>query len=195
MTVKQRILTAGVAAPPRTVVSGLIGAAAIAVLTWVGASIVVPIQPVPITLQTLFVLLAGSAVGRAYGTLGQALYIGAGALGIPVFAGGAAGLGILAGPTGGYLASFIVAPFVVAVLLGGSGSIVRQTLAFVAGTLVIFAAGVGHLALFYTHDLTLALRVGLLPFLPGAAFKIVAAVSIHRSYQSLSGQIRARRDC
>lgn len=186
----ERILTAsqaaaGTAGRARSVALTIAGAAALAALTWVGSNIYIPLSPVPVTLQTLFVLLAGSVAARRTGVLGQGLYVGAGALGLPVFAGGLAGLGILAGPTGGYLLSFLVAPWVVSRIIARKSSLRVQVTAFSAGTAVIFLFGVTHLALFYTHDVVAALRVGLLPFVPGALFKIAAAVSIHRSYTAL----------
>lgn len=169
----------------RRVLCGFIGAAAFAGLTFVGANIYIPLMPVPITMQTLFVLLAGAIAGGRYGSLGQFAYVGLGAVGLPVFATHVGGLGILAGPTGGYLYSFIVTPLLISALIGRSNSIAWQVSVFAAGTAVIFAFGVSHLVLFYTHDLATALRVGLLPFIPGAIFKIAAAVSIYRSYTAL----------
>lgn len=154
-------------------------------LTVLGANVMIPIEPVPITLQTLFVLLAGASIGRGWGSLSQALYLGLGVLGLPFFAGGASGAAVLAGPTGGYLVSFLVAPFVVGALLRRSQRPGWQIASFVAGTIVIFTLGITHLTLFYTHDLGQAFAVGLVPFLPGAVFKIVAAYSIHRSSQAL----------
>jgi biotin transport system substrate-specific component len=168
-------------------------AVAFAGLTVVGANIVIPIQPVPITLQTLFVLLAGASIGRGWGTFSQALYVGLGAAGLPVFAGGASGAGLLAGPTGGYLIAFLIAPFVVSALLRVSTRLAWQVAAFTLATLLILALGVAHLTLFYTHNIGQALTVGALPFLPGAVFKIVAAVSIYRSTQALISHYRARR--
>jgi biotin transport system substrate-specific component len=173
---------------------GILGALTLATLTWVGANIYIPFQPVPFTLQTLFVLLSGSVVARRYGTLGQLTYVGAGVLGLPVFAGSTAGWAIITGPTGGYLLSFLVAPAVVSLLLSRSRGLATEALAFVAGTVVIFLFGVTHLALFYTHDAAAAISLGLVPFIPGAVIKIVAAMSIHRSYRALSSQItRSRR--
>ncbi|HEX5131891.1 MAG TPA: biotin transporter BioY [Candidatus Krumholzibacteria bacterium] len=163
-------------------------------LTVVGANIVIPIQPVPITLQTLFVLLAGASIGRGWGTLSQALYVGLGAAGLPLFAGGASGLALLGGPTGGYLLSFLIAPFIVGALLRRSSRIAWQAASFAIGTVVILALGVTHLTVFYTHDVGQALTLGVLPFLPGAVFKITAAVSIYRSSQALARHYRARRD-
>ncbi|HEU4929248.1 MAG TPA: biotin transporter BioY, partial [Candidatus Krumholzibacteria bacterium] len=144
-------------------------------------------------MQTLFVMLAGASIGRGWGSLSQWLYVGAGVAGVPVFAGGASGLGILGGPTGGYLISFLIAPFVIGTLLRRSERLGWQVLSFMAGNLVILTLGVAHLTLFYTHDLGRAITVGVLPFLPGAAFKIVAAVSIYRSSSALLRYHRARQ--
>ena len=165
---------------------------AFAGLTALGAYIVIPIQPVPITMQTLFVLLAGASIGRGWGSLSQWLYVGLGIVGIPMFAGGASGLGILGGPTGGYLIAFLVTPWVVGTLLRRSDRLVWQAFAFVVGKLVILTLGVTHLTLFYTHDLAQSVAVGVLPFLPGAAFKIVAALSIYRSSSALVRHYRSR---
>lgn len=176
-----------VAARPRAqrIALGLGLALFFAGLTVAGANIAIPLSPVPITLQTLFVLLAGASIGRGWGALSQAFYVGGGIVGLPFFAGGAAGLAVLAGPTGGYLAAFLVAPVVVGAMLRRSSRLAWQVAAFTAGTVVIFAFGVGYLALSYTHDLGEALMVGLVPFIPGAIFKIAAALSIHRSSQAL----------
>lgn len=185
-----------IAARPRTqrIALGIGLSVLFAGLTVVGANIVIPLTPVPITLQTLFVLLSGAAIGRGWGTLSQALYVGAGAAGLPVFAGGAAGAAVFAGPTGGYLLSFLVAPFVVDAVLRRSPGLLRQVAAFAAGTVTIFALGVSFLALTYTHDAGQAIMVGLVPFLPGAVFKILAALSIHRSSQALVRHHHASRD-
>jgi biotin transport system substrate-specific component len=169
----------------RRVAAGAGLAVLFAALTVVGANVVIPIQPVPITLQTLFVLLAGASVGRGWGSLSQVLYVGLGVAGLPLFAGGAGGLAVLTGPSGGYLLSFLVAPWVVGAMLARSNRVGWQVLSFLAGKIVILALGVAHLTLFYTHDLGQSLAVGVLPFLPGAVFKIAAAVSIHRSSQAL----------
>ncbi len=181
-------------APSRAtrVALGVAGALVFAGLTAVGANIVIPIEPVPITMQTLFVMLAGASIGRGWGSLSQWIYVGAGAAGVPLFAGGASGWAILGGPTGGYLIAFLIAPWIIGSLLRRSERLLWQALAFMVGNMVILALGVAHLALFYTHDLGNAITVGLLPFLPGAAFKIVAALSIYRSSTALVRHYRSR---
>jgi biotin transport system substrate-specific component len=174
----------------KAVLYGAAGAVVFAALTFVGANIYIPLKPVPITLQTLFVLLAGAVIGGRYGALGQFLYVGLGALGLPFFAAQSSGWGVIVGPTGGYLLSFLLVPFFVGAFIRKSSSIIWQTGVFSAGTLMIFALGVAHLTAFYTHDLAAAVYVGLLPFLPGAVLKVFAAVSIYRSVSALA---RSRR--
>lgn len=176
----------------RRIAAGLALSAAFAGLTVIGANIVIPLQPVPITMQTLFVLLAGASIGAGWGSISQWMYVGLGVLGVPVFAGGASGAAVLAGPTGGYLISFLIAPWVIGSLLRRSDGIGWQVFSFAVGKLVILAIGVAHLTLFYTHDLAQSFAVGVVPFLFGDAIKIAAAVSIHRSSQALVRHYRSR---
>jgi biotin transport system substrate-specific component len=164
---------------------GVLGAILFAGLTVVGAHIRIPLQPVPITLQTLFVLLSGAVLGGRFGLLSQSLYLGLGAVGVPVFAGSLAGLGVLAGPTGGYMLGFVAAPLFVGALIGRKPQFWWSFLVFSFGGSIILSLGVLHLTLFYTHDLADSLRVGLLPFVPGDLLKAFAAVSIYRSYRGL----------
>lgn len=161
-------------------------------LTALGANIVIPIEPVPITMQTLFVLLAGASIGRGWGSLSQWMYVGLGVAGVPFFASGASGLGILGGPTGGYLIAFLIAPWIVGTLIRRSDRVAWQAFAFSIGMIFILTLGVAHLTLFYTHDLVRAITVGVFPFLPGDVFKIVAALSIYRSSSALVRHYRTR---
>ena len=98
---------------------GMVFAALFAALTAAVAwfKIPLPFTPVPITLQTLVVLLSGAMLGAYYGSLSMIIYLILGAIGLPVFAGGASGIGVLFGPTGGYLFSYPVATFVIGKLL------------------------------------------------------------------------------
>ncbi|HKW13390.1 MAG TPA: biotin transporter BioY [Candidatus Krumholzibacteria bacterium] len=173
------------AAGARRIAAGVALALAFAGLTALGANIVIPIEPVPITMQTLFVLLAGASIGAGWGSLSQWIYVGLGVAGLPIFAGGLSGAGVLAGPSGGYLISFLVTPWLVGTMLRRSNRMGWQIVSFVSGQLLILLLGVAHLTLFYTHDLSKSLMVGVVPFLPGDAFKIAAAISIHRSSQAL----------
>jgi biotin transport system substrate-specific component len=149
-------------------------------LTAVGAYIIIPLPPVPITLQTLFMGLAGTLLGGRLAALSQIVYLLLGIIGLPVFAGGKAGLGILFGPTGGYLIGFVAAAFVIGRLasLRERPGFVWLCLSLVAGTAVLYTLGVLQLSLVARLAPLKALAVGVLPFLPGDAIKIILAVII-----------------
>ena len=140
------------------------------------AQIEIPLQPVPITGQTFAVLLVGAALGSRRGAASLALYLAEGALGLPFFAGGAHGLGILTGATAGYLVGFIAAAYVIGLLAerGLERNVRTSLLPFLVGTLVIYAFGVTWLAILL-GSLSKAIAAGLLPFLIGDAIKLVAA--------------------
>jgi len=168
--------------------SGVLQAGAVAVfalLTAVGAHIRIPLEPVPITLQSLFVLLAGAIAGPALGTLSQGLYVAGGVLGVPLLAGTAVGFAVLSGPTGGYLVGFAAAAWLVGRLIGRGSSFGWSVLVFAAGSALILALGVLHLAFFTSGDFSAAFRLGFLPFVPGDAAKTLAAASIYGSYRRL----------
>ena len=136
-----------------------------------------PFTPVPITGQTFAVLLLPVMLGGWRGPAAVAAYLAQGALGLPFFAGGAAGAAVLAGPTGGYLLGFLLAAVVIAVLAGHSrGSRLRLALAMVAGNLVIYLCGVPWLARFVEGGLGAAVMLGMTPFLVGDAIKLIAAL-------------------
>lgn len=178
---------------PRSIkhlLAGLSGAVVFACLTALGAEIRIPIQPVPVTLQTLFVLLAGAIIGARYGSLSQSIYILMGMLGVPFLAGAAGGLSVLVGPTGGYLAGFVVAAFVVGRLISVRSGFAWHLSVFSIGTAVVLTIGVLHLSLFYTHDLGSAIKLGLIPFLIGDTLKVFAAASIYRSFAALNARRR-----
>ncbi len=131
-----------------------------------------PFSPVPITGQTLGVLVIGMALGRVRGTAVVMAYLLEGAAGLPVFANGTAGVAVLFGPTGGYLLGFALTAFVVGYLAdkGWDHSILTSGLAMVFGTVIIFASGLAWLSRFVGFDAVIAM--GLTPFIPGALIKI-----------------------
>jgi biotin transport system substrate-specific component len=134
--------------------------------------------PVPVTLQTLAVCLAGATLGSRRGALAMLLYLAEGAAGLPFFAGGAGGAAHLAGPTGGYLIGFVPAAFAVGWLSerGWDRSPWRAAAAMTLGTLVLFACGLLQLAAFVGAPRVLAL--GFYPFLWGAVLKIALASAL-----------------
>ncbi len=156
---------------------GMIYASMFGALTAIGALISIPLQPVPVTLQTLFLYLAGSLLGGSLGALSQIIYVILGVIGLPVFSGGKAGLGVFMGPTGGYLLGFIAGAFVTGKIVDAreKPGLVWMILAMLIGTVVVYTLGVTQLVGIGKLSIEKALAVGVLPFLPGDVLKIAAA--------------------
>ena len=159
-----------------------VAVALFALLTALGAYVAVPlgITPVPMTLQTLFVLLSGALLGPVAGASSQLLYLGLGMAGVPVFAMGAAGLPWIFGPTGGYLMSFPIAAATVGLIASREGGLVRMAGALLAATLVIFLMGSGWLAVVTDSSSTALFAIAVLPFLVGAMVKAAIALVVAR---------------
>ena len=145
-------------------------------LITLGSWISIPCIPVPFTLQTLFVLLAGTVMKR-YAVIPVSLYVILGALGLPLFHNGIAGVGVLLGPTGGYLIGFIVAALVTGLAYEHPSRLARICgLAF--ATLMIYAFGIGWLMYSLDRELLPAFSAGALPFVAGDTIKAGAAYLI-----------------
>jgi len=158
--------------------AGPVGLGALVVALAAQFSVPVPLSPVPMTLQPLAVLVAGGLLGPVGGVSALVLYIGLGALGLPVFAGGGFGALHLIGPTGGYLLAFPVAAGVTGALVTRAPhSVLRILLACALGMVIIHVGGVAQLALL-GGDPRLAFRVGFLPFLTGDLLKVGLAALI-----------------
>lgn len=164
---------------PRAVVRNLVLVVAAALLTALCAQIRIPLpfSPVPLTGQTFAVLLTAAALGPLRGLAGQALYLALGLAGLPFFAGGESGWTYASGATGGYLLGFLVAAAVVGYCArrGMDRTPLGMGLAFLLGTLVIYAFGVPWLGVAADLSAAAAFRSGALPFLPGDAIKAVLA--------------------
>lgn len=148
-----------------------------------------PLSPAPITLQVLGIFLAGLFLGPIWGGLSMVLYLVAGGVGAPIFSGGAGGVGVLFGPTAGYLWAAPFAAFVTGYVVHGGlelrnpaeATVVRLAGGMVLATAVIYLFGVVGLALVLALGLPEAFAAGALAFLPAEAIKIAAAVGIVRS--------------
>lgn len=160
-----------------------------AALISAGAFLAIPIGPVPIVLQNMFVLLAGVLLGWKWGLASVLIYLLAGAVGFPVFSGGRGGFAHLFGPTGGYLLSYIPAVIVVGmvskrVAASSIDSIRKEVtgnvLAMVLGSAIVYGIGVPWLKLVTGMSWGKAIAAGMLPFLIGDALKIVSAAYIAR---------------
>jgi biotin transport system substrate-specific component len=141
--------------------------------------IALPFTPVPLTGQTFAVLLLGATLGSKRGAASMALYIALGALGLPVFAGGAAGIAYLSGATLGYLVGFVMAAYIIGLLAerGLERSVRTSILPFLVGTVIIYACGVAWLTIML-GSFSKALTAGLLPFLIGDAIKLITATLV-----------------
>ena len=152
--------------------------------TAVAAQVAIPLpgSPVPVVLSNLMAVLAGLLLGPRDGAVAMVVYVLVGLAGVPVFAAGHAGAGVLVGPTGGYLVGFIVAAFL-------AGAVRRRNvwLATAAGMAVIYVLGLPWLA--WTAHLTWkrAILLGAVPFLPGDALKTIAAAAVARAVPTPRG--------
>jgi biotin transport system substrate-specific component len=158
-----------------------------AALTAALAQVAVPLWPVPVTGQTLAVLLVGASLGAVRSALSMIVYAVAGAVGLPVFADHSAGASVLIGPTGGYILGFVLAAALTGALaqrrwerrlLGGM-------LAFVAGSAVVFLVGLPWLKLSLGLTWEQTLQSGLYPFIIGGIIKAVIAALALRGAWSL----------
>jgi biotin transport system substrate-specific component len=145
-------------------------------LITLGGWISVPFFPVPLTLQTLFVLLAG-AVMKRYAVIPVSAYVLLGAIGLPVFHNGITGIGVLLGPTGGYLIGFIFAALIAGLAYEHVSTGVRIG-GIAAATVVIYVFGIGGLMISTGMGFFPAVIAGAIPFLPGDSIKAGAAYFI-----------------
>ncbi len=146
----------------------------------------VPGSPVPVSLNNLFVLLAGLLLGSRWGAVSVLLYLLLGICGLPVFSDGGHGWAHLSGPTGGYLLGYVMGAFTTGYIAErGRSTWVRDLLAATAGAALFFIFGLPWLQ--QVADLTWSrtLAVGLTPFLVGAVVKIVVAVLLARAIRPL----------
>lgn len=141
-------------------------------------SIRLPFSPVPVTAQTMAVLLMGALLGKNRGIASVLMYYAQGIAGLPVFAGGMAGAVYFLGPTGGYLMGFLPAVMITGYLAerGWDRNLGTAFLSMLAGNIAIYAIGLLWLAAYVGADRVFAL--GLAPFLPGDIIKLVLATSI-----------------
>ena len=158
-----------------------IGIAALVVALAAQVAVPLPFTPIPFTLQPLAVLAVGGLLGMGEGFAALVLYLGLGLLGLPVFAGGGAGIVRLIGPTGGYLLAFPLAAGITGALSaprGGAAAPIWRVLgACVLGMAVIHAGGVAQLALLGGSPAA-AFRYGFVPFFTGDLLKIGLAAAV-----------------
>ncbi len=167
-----------------TAIHRLVWTALLAALIAVGAIIAIPVgplSPVPVTLQTLFVLLSGLILGPRGGAVVILLYWAAGALGLPVFAGGKAGLAVFIGPSGGFLTGFLPSAFIAGLAGGLPLKPAKKVLLYcMAASALTLAMGALQMMLVLDISLAKAMAAGVTPFLPGGILKCLAASAVYR---------------
>jgi biotin transport system substrate-specific component len=160
----------------------VIGIAVFIILTSLGAFVRIPLpfSPVPLTLQTFFVLLGGALLGSNLGALSQLSYIFLGVLGLPVFSGAGSGLSYFLGPTGGYLLGFVLAAlFIGRFIKHAHHNLFSIFGLFCLGNLILLSSGIIWLKLISGYSFTKLLSIGFIPFLPGDLAKALVAAIIY----------------
>ena len=164
----------------------IVFASLLAALMAAGAYLAIPIGPVPIVLQNMFVFLAGLLLGSRWALASVAVYLLTGALGLPVFAGGMGGIGRIVGPTGGYLIGYLPAVFIIgAISRQGAERVGYDIVAMICGTMVLYAFGVSWLKTLTGMTWSKTLVAGMYPFLIGDALKIAAVALITRALRPI----------
>lgn len=161
-------------------------AALMAICSWIQIPMVVPF-----TLQTFAIFLAVGILGGKLGSLSVLVYIVLGAIGVPVFAGFSGGMGVLLGPTGGYIIGFIFSALVMWLIEKFFGrKIVALGVAMVVGLIVCYAFGTAWFMVVYAKqgnaiDLATALGWCVIPFIIPDIVKIVAALSVSKALRKV----------
>lgn len=161
-------------------------AVVLAALTAAFSQMSLPLGPVPFTMQTLGVYLAGLLLGPVWGAFALVLYVLVGAAGAPVFSNFGAGIGEIVGPTGGYIVGFPIAAFVIGAIVHRQVEPRRldevpipvQIVGMLAGLLVIYTLGVAWLAYSTDQAISTAIVQGGLVFVPGDVIKAGAAIAL-----------------
>jgi len=160
----------------------VVGISVFIVLTSLGAFVRIPLpfSPVPLTLQTFFVLLGGALLGDNLGALSQLSYIFLGVLGLPIFSGAGSGLSYLFGPTGGYLAGFVLA----ALFLGRFIKYAENNFFSIFGLfcladIILLCSGIIWLKFLLGYNFTKLLSIGFIPFIPGDLLKALVAATLY----------------
>jgi len=148
-------------------------------------SIPIPIGPVPIVLADFFVMLAGLFLGFKYGLISVSLYLALGALGLPVFAGGGAGLPVLIGPTGGFLLGYLFLAASIGLIADmWKSTIITHLIALIIGNVLLYSLGVSWLKFQTGISWSVAIAIGFTPFLIGTVIKVSVVIALGRTLLS-----------
>jgi biotin transport system substrate-specific component len=143
-------------------------------------SIPIPGTPIPIVLQNMLTVLTGLMLGPVWGTASTLLFLVAGALGLPIFAGGTGGIAKLMGPTGGFLYGYALATLVSGIIAqrpvyGKKTPLIRLILATVAGFVIMYIPGVIHFMKVMEKTFVQTMTLCVIPYIPGDIVKMILA--------------------
>ena len=153
-----------------------------ALLTAAAAQISIPVKPVPFTLQTMIVGLAGAVLGAKKGAYSQIIYLALGSIGLPVFApvpDGYIGFAGLFGPTGGYLLAFPIGAFISGYIVERKKNYFFVVLSMFAAEFVVIASGIVYLNIMFLHNWVEALKSGAIIFSLWTVIKVFTSASIY----------------
>jgi biotin transport system substrate-specific component len=167
------------------------GTAAAAVLTALATHVRIPLpfSPVPVTAQTMTVLIAGAALGPVAGPASQALFLALGATGITAFAGG-----VLTGVTGGYLVGFVLAALIVGAVTSRTRDLFAVGAAMAVASALILVSGAAWLFVVQGLSVSQAVAIGILPFIPGDMLKVFGALAVWQGGLRLWGTCAGEPD-
>ncbi|RPI70932.1 MAG: biotin transporter BioY [Ignavibacteriales bacterium] len=166
----------------RTIENKIVWVLSFTFLTAIASQFAIPVKPVPFTLQTIAVLLAGAVLGAKRGALSQLIYLALGITGLPVFAqtpDGALGFARLLGPTGGYLLAFPIAAYLTGRLIEINKSYITVVSSMFFGSIVIIFFGTIYLHLLFLNDFAQAVKAGAAVFTIWTVVKVFAATAIY----------------
>lgn len=155
-----------------------------AALTAVGGFISIPFYPVPLTLQIFFVLLSGTILGKRLGALSQMIYLGMGAIGAPVFHNLTGGIGILLGPTGGFLIGFVLGSYVAGLFYEKFNNNKLRFSGLLLSLVPIYTIGILWLSFIAGMSIEKAILVGGIPFIPGDFVKSIAVFLVEKKVKN-----------
>lgn len=167
----------------RVRVRNLVSAALVTALLAAAGWISIPLGTVPVTLQVFAVVLAALLLPPRWAAASLGVYLAMGTIGVPVFASGTAGLGVVLGPTGGYVIGFVLAAPLAALVRralerGGAAQLVADAAAGVVAVAVIYALGWAQLAAVAHLSALQALLAGVAPFVAPDAIKAAVAITV-----------------
>jgi biotin transport system substrate-specific component len=173
------------------VAARILGISVFVILTALGGFVRIPLpfSPVPLTLQTFFVLLGAAVLGKNRGVIVQFIYIFLGALGLPIFSGAGSGLLYLTGPTAGYLLGFIAASLFISKSLDRAVSKSSVFLVFLAGDFLLLGLGAFWLKALLRVSFNQALAMGVIPFIFPDIIKAAVAAGVYQKIRNRCKEI------